>query len=262
MNTRHYSIRGLGGRAALALGVAGVVTALAGAGLAGASPGATAVQTIKSGAGPGWPNTLRSSDFVRRVDNPWFPLTPGSRYLYRGVKEGKHMADRVRVTQRTKTILGVHATVVHDEVLIHRKPREVTNDFYAQDRRGNVWYFGENTKELNRSGDVITREGSFEAGVDGARAGLFFPRRPGVGVKARQEFYKGHAEDRFQVLDRSAHVSVPYVTSDHAVRTKEWTPLEPNVLDNKYYVHGVGTVLEVAVKGPTERLHLVRFESG
>ncbi len=228
--------------------------------IAAAAPASAA--TIQSGAGPGWPKTLTSSDFVRRVDNPYFPLEPGSHYRYRGVKEGKPIVDVMRVTHRTKTVLGVKATVVHDEVLIHGKPREVTNDYYAQDKRGNVWYFGEATKELTASGRVTTHEGSFLAGRRGARAGLFFPAHPRPGVSARQEFSKGHAEDHFQVLDRHARISVPFVSSRNAVRTKEWTPLEPKVLDNKYYVRGVGTVKEIAVKGPVERLHLVAFKRG
>jgi hypothetical protein len=243
---------------ALAAGAALGVAAL-GVGTAAGHPSCP----IKSGAGSGFPRKcLRPSDFVRHVSNPWFPLQPGSRWHYRGVKDRTATIDNVRATHRTKRILGVRTTVVHDEVLVHGRAEEVTNDFYAQDRRGNVWYFGENTKELDRHGHVTSREGSFLAGRLGARAGLFFPAHPRPGDSARQEFFKGHAEDHFQVLDRAAHVSVPYVTTNHAVRTKEWTPLEPNVLDNKYYVRGVGTVREIAVKGPVERLELVAFKRG
>jgi hypothetical protein len=257
MNWKNHSIRGT---AILALGLA---SALIGGGSAIAAATAPAgLQTlgpIKSGAGPGWPATLSPSDFVARVDNPWFPLKPGSKYRYRGNKEGTRMTDVVKVTHRTKTILGVKTTVVHDVVRTHGRREEVTNDFYAQDRHRNVWYFGEATKELDRHGNTISTEGSFKAGVDGARAGVYISGHPKVGQSARQEFYRGHAEDHFKVLDRNARVSVPYVTSRHALRTKEWTPLEPNVLDNKYYVRGVGSVREVAVKGPVERLRLVSF---
>ena len=247
---------------AIGVGVAAIAAALAVGPMAGAASSAHSAGTIKSGAGPGWPKTLRPSDFVRHVSNPWFPLKPGSRWHYRGVKEGVRMIDNVHATHKTKKILGVRTTVVHDEVLMHGRPEEVTNDFYAQDRHGNVWYFGENTKELDRHGHVTSREGSFIAGRKGARAGLFFPANPRPGVSARQEFFKGHAEDHFRVLSRHAHVSVPFVSTHHAVKTKEWTPLEPKVLDNKYYVHGVGTVREIAVKGPVERLDLISFKRG
>jgi hypothetical protein len=260
MNRKSHSIRT---RAMLTLGVASALIAVGSASAAGSAPaGAQRAGPIKSGAGPGWPATLSPSDFVARVDNPWFPLKPGSRYRYKGNKEGTRMIDVLRVTHRTKTILGVKTTVVHDKVLMHGRPEEVTNDFYAQDHHGNVWYFGEATKELDRHGNTISTEGSFKAGVDGARAGLYIPGHPKVGQSARQEFYVGQAEDHFKILDRNARVSVPYVTTRHALRTKEWTPLEPNVLDNKYYVRGVGTVREVAVKGPVERLRLVSFHKG
>jgi hypothetical protein len=238
----------------VAAAIAVALTAVVGLASAGQAPG-----PIKSGAGPGWPATLSPSDFVRHVDNPYFPLKPGSKWRYKGNKEGTRMTDALRVTYRTKTILGVKATVVHDVVRMHGRPEEVTNDFYAQDRHGNVWYFGEATKELDRHGNVVSTEGSFKAGVDGARAGLYIPGHPKVGDTARQEFYAGHAEDHFKVLDRKASVSVPFVSTQKALRTKEWTPLEPNVVDNKYYVRGVGTVREVAVKGPVERLELVSF---
>ena len=240
--------------------IGGIVGAASTGVLAEVAVGARGSGTFKSGAGPGWPKTLRPSDFVARVDNPWFPLRPGSVYRYRGIKERTPMVDVVHVTHRKKTILGVHATVVHDVVSVHGRPEEVTDDWYAQDRHGNVWYFGERTKELNRHGKVISREGSFTAGRNGARAGLYIPGHPRVGTHARQEFFRGHAEDHFRVIDRSARVSVPFVSSRHALRTREWTPLEPGVVDNKYYVRGIGTVREIAVKGPVEKLRLISFK--
>ena len=228
--------------------------------VAGTSRAADRTATIESGAGPGWPTALSSGDFVAHVDNPWFPLVPGSKYVYRGREGSTRMTDVLRVTRRTKRILGVRTTVVHDVVRKHGRPEEVTNDWYAQDRHGNVWYFGEATRNLDRHGHVISTEGSFKAGRDGARAGVYISGHPQVGQRARQEYYKGQAEDRFRVLDLDAHAAVPYVTTHHALRTREQTPLEPGVVDNKYYVRGVGTVREVAVKGPTERLRLVSLE--
>jgi hypothetical protein len=217
---------------------------------------------IESGAGPGWPATLQPSDFVARVDNPWFPLQPGSEYRYTGLKDRLKTVDVVKVTDRTKPILGVDTTVVHDVVSVDGRPEEMTDDYYAQDRHGNVWYFGEATKELESHGNTVSTEGSFQAGVNGARAGVLIPGHPKVGLVARQEFLKGQAEDHFKVLDLNARVSVPFVSSHHALRTAEWTPLESGVLDNKYYVRGIGTVREIAVKGPVERLRLVSFKRG
>lgn len=248
------SNRSIATRGILALVIA---CALTGGGAAPAAAG-----PIMSGAGPGWPATIGPSDFVPQVTNPWFPLKPGSVWHYKGLKDGVKTTDTVTATHQTKHILGVATTVVHDVVKVKAKPEEVTDDFYAQDREGNVWYFGEETEELNAQGKPTSTEGSFEAGVDGARAGVLVPGKPKVGMVGRQEFLKGEAEDHFEVLDLKASVSVPYVSTQKALRTREWTPLEPGTIDNKYYARGVGTVREIAVKGPVERLRLISFRKG
>jgi hypothetical protein len=194
-----------------------------------------------------------TAGFGPRVDNPWFPLIPGTTFVYRGVKDGKAARDVVTVSHTTRTIQGVRCTSVSDRLYLAGRLEERTTDWYAQDRRGNVWYFGEATAELDRSGHVTSTEGSWLAGRHGARAGIYMPARPRVGQTGRQEYYKGHAEDHFAVVSVRARVSVPYLSSTRAVLTKEWTPLEPGTLDHKYHVRGVGQVKEVTVKGPTER---------
>jgi hypothetical protein len=244
------AILALGACCALVAGASLVATTTAAAQTTG---------TIASGAGPGWPATISTNDFVPRVTNPWFPLKPGGVWRYEGVKEGTKTTDVVTATHRTKKILGVTTTVVHDVVSVGGRPEEVTDDFYAQDRHGNVWYFGEETEELNRQGRPVSTEGSFEAGVEGARPGVLIPGHPKVGLVGRQEFLEGEAEDHFRVLDLKASVSVPFVSTGKALRTREWTPLEPAVVDNKYYARGVGTVREIAVKGPVEKLELVSY---
>ena len=196
-------------------------------------------------------------DFVRRVDNPWFPLIPGTTFVYRGVKDGKASKDVFSVTSVTKTIQGIRCTGVRDRLFLAGRLEERTTDWYAQDVHGNVWYFGESTAELDRAGHVTSTEGSWQAGRNGAQAGIYMTARPKVGQVRRQEYYRGHAEDHFSVLTLRASISVPYVSSDRALLTKEWTPLEPGTLDHKYYVRGIGEVKEVTVKGPTERAELV-----
>src|SRR5207253_5291768 len=124
---------------------------------------------------------------------------------------------------------------------------ERTTDFYAQDRRGNVWYLGEATEELAEHGRVTSREGSWLTGRDGAQPGIYMPAHPAVGSSARQEFYRGHAEDHFRVLDLNASLTTPYASSRHALLTREWTPLEPGAIDHKLYVRGIGTVREETV---------------
>jgi len=243
----------------------GMALALIGGGSAVAASTQAASQKpgpIKSGAGPGWPSTLKPRDFVARVDNSWFQLLPGSEWRYKGSKGNTKTIDVVSVTRSTKRILGVNTTVVHDVVSVNGRPEETTNDYYAQDRHGNVWYFGEATRTLDKNGNTLSTEGSFQAGVNGARAGVLIPGHPRVGQTGRQELLAGQAEDQFKVLDLNAYVSVAFVSSQHAWRTNETTPLEPNVLDNKYYVRGIVTVREVTVKGPHELLELVSYKKG
>lgn len=197
------------------------------------------------------------SEFAPRVDNPWFPLHPGTVLLYRGRKDGEPSRERLAVLSEAKTILGVRATVVNDKLYIRGKLEERTRDWYAQDRHGNVWYLGEATAELNPNGSVKSREGSWQAGVDSARAGIFMPAHPHPGQVGIQEMYKGEAEDHFRVLSRKARVTTPAAASRHALLTREWTPLEPGVVDHKLYVKGIGTVLEETVKGGDELNELV-----
>jgi hypothetical protein len=201
--------------------------------------------------------TFGRPGFTARVDNPWFPLRPGTTYVYRGVKDRRPTRDVVTVTRKTTKIDGTPCAVVHDRLYLGGRLEERTTDWYSQDKQGNVWYFGESTAELDRQGRVTSTEGSWRAGRDGARAGIYMPAPPRLGQAGRQEFYRGHAEDHFQVVSLRAVVHVPYVSSKRALLTKEWTPLEPGVLDHKYYVHGIGTVLEQTVKGGDERNALV-----
>jgi hypothetical protein len=199
----------------------------------------------------------KAAAFATRIDNEWLPFRRGTVFVYRGVKDGKRSRDVVRVTTRTKLIDGVRCTAVDDRLYLRGRLAERTTDWYAQDARGNVWYFGEATAELDARGHVKTREGSWVAGVHGARAGIYMPGRPRVGATGRQEYLRGHAEDHFRVLSLRARVTAPFVTSRRALLTKEWTPLEPGVIDHKYYVRGIGTVKEITAHGPKETNILV-----
>jgi hypothetical protein len=192
-----------------------------------------------------------------RVDNRWFPLRPGNKLVSRGTESGNRIRDPFFVTYQTKVIDGVTCRAVHDKVIQNGILRERTTDWYAQTRRGTVWYFGERTAELNRRGHVVSREGSFRSGRHGAEAGIFMPAHPRVGQSFKQENAPGRAEDRFRILDLSASVSTPVLGSSHAMLTRETTPLEPGVVDHKYYIRDIGTVRELTVKGGTESLKLV-----
>ena len=196
--------------------------------------------------------------FTAKVDNPWFPLKPGTRYEYVGVRDGEPSRDVVVVTHQVRTIEGAPCVAVSDRLYVAGKLRERTTDWYTQDRHGNVWYFGEDTAELDRNGHVTSTEGSWLAGRDGARPGTYMPAHPRVGQSGRQEYYKGHAEDHFRV----AAVINSVAGRPASVLTEESTPLEPGVLDTKLYVRGIGTVLELNVKGGNERNQLISVTHG
>lgn len=201
-----------------------------------------------------FPPDFEAGDFHgAKIDNKWYSLTPGTQFVYQGVKEGKSARDVVTVTPAAKRILGVPTTVVHDQLFLDGQLAEETHDWYAQDEDGNVWYFGEATQELE-NGMVTSREGSWQAGVGGAAPGLIMESDPKVGHAYAQEHFKGQAEDHARVLSLSA-ATAGY---EGAQLTREWTPLEPGVIDHKYYVPGVGLVRETTAKGPQEALVLVK----
>jgi len=219
-----------------------------GAATIGALTALGAAVATSSGASPG---------FSAQVDNPWYPLKPGTTYMYRGAKDGQASRDVFTVTHQTTTIDGAPCVVVNDRLFLSGHLEERTTEWFSQDKQGNVWYFGENTATLDKNGHVTSTSGAWRAGVDGAKPGIFMFAHPTVGRSAQQEFFKGEAEDHFQVLSLHATVHVPYRSSKQAMLTKEWTPLEPGTIDHKLYLRGVGTVLEQTVKGGSERAALV-----
>jgi hypothetical protein len=196
--------------------------------------------------------------FARHITNPYLPYRPGSTWVYAGVKDGVTQTDVVHVTDRTRMIDGVRCTSITDVATHGARVLERTIDWYAQDRRGNVWYFGEATKAYGPAGQVDT-SGSWLAGVHGARPGIVMTAHPAVGDAHRQEYWAGHAEDQYWLVDLGSRVSVPFGTFARAARTLEWSRLEPGVIDEKMYVRGVGVVQERAAEGPPEVARLVRF---
>jgi hypothetical protein len=245
------------------LPLAGVLLALASCG-EGEEPAATgATEGAVAPALPqgGEPFPLEPADFVAEIDNPYWPMAPGSRWVYRET-DGKGGVQRVvvTVTDRTKTIQGIEATVVHDVVSEDGEVIEDTYDWFAQDRWGNVWYLGEDTTEYE-DGKTSTA-GSWEAGVDGAQAGVVMPAQPEVGLAYRQEYYAGEAEDAGEILSLDEQVEVPFGAFDGVLQTKDWTPLDPKILEHKFYAKGIGPVLAQTVSGGSDREELLSFEPG
>jgi hypothetical protein len=198
--------------------------------------------------------------FTAHVTNPWFPLRPGTTYVHEGTADGRPVRDVFRVTRRTKVVDGARCVVIDDRVFTNGRLSERTTDYYTQDEDGNVWYFGEDTAEIDAKGRVRSRAGTWRAGVRGARPGLFMPADPKVGEHHFQEQARGRAEDEYRVTRRDATVTVPYGTFHDALVTHEWTPLEPGIKGRKVYARGVGQVLEQAITGEQETLALVRVD--
>ncbi len=198
------------------------------------------------------------------IDNPYWPMKPGSRWVYRETDdEGANLRVEVTVTDKTKRVAnGAIARVVRDEVTENGAPVELTDDWYAQDRAGNIWYLGERTAEYE-NGKVKTRAGSFEAGVDGAKAGIIMPAHPRPGMEYRQEYYKGQAEDRARVLSVDDQAEVPAGHFRNTLTTRDENPLDPKVLEYKLYARGVGPVLVLSPSGGAGgREELVSFRRG
>ena len=197
------------------------------------------------------------ANFVSTVDNPRWPLKPGTGFHFRGSRGTTPQTDDEIVTHRTIEILGIRCTVVRDTVSEHGRPVERTLDFYAQDKEGNVWYMGEDSFELQH-GRFVKASDSWLAGVDGAKPGIIMPAHPQAGDSYRQEYYPpGEALDEAHVLGYRGHVTVPYGMFKHVLVTSEFSPLEPQT-EEKYYVAGVGEILERVVKGHHEEFRLVR----
>jgi hypothetical protein len=203
------------------------------------------------------PVELDPAEFTSTIDNPWMPFAVGFRWVYRET-DGQGGEQRVEVTvlDETREIMGIEARVVHDVVTEDGELVEDTFDWYAQDADGNVWYLGEDTKEFE-DGKVATTAGSWEAGVDGAQPGVLVPAEPEDGMTYRQEYYAGEAEDAAEVLSLDEKVEVPLGSYENVLMTKDFTPLQPDVLEHKFYARGVGMVLALAIYGGSDREELV-----
>jgi hypothetical protein len=208
------------------------------------------------------PVELDPAEFSVEIDNPYWPMRPGSRWVYRESGEGGTQRVVVTVTGKTRRIAdGIEARVVHDVVTQEGEPVEVTDDWYAQDAAGNIWYLGESTAEYEE-GKVVSRAGSWEAGVDGAQPGVALPADPRAGLAYRQEYYAGEAEDRAKVLSTGEQAEVPFGHFDRVLLTKDLVPLEPRVLEYKLYAPGVGPVLVLDASGAAGREELISYRTG
>jgi hypothetical protein len=195
--------------------------------------------------------------FARQVDNPYFPLKPGTGFHMEGVRGRTPQRDDSVVLRKHKRILGIRCAIVRDTVSEHGRAVELTFDWYAQDKDGNVWYMGENSLE-RKHGRFVRASDSWKSGVDGAKPGIIMPGRPRPGEAYRQEYYPpGEALDQARVVGLKGKATVPYGSFDNLLVTLERSPLEPQT-EKKYYARGLGEVKETVVKGHHETFSLVR----
>lgn len=246
--------------AALALTACGNDTATT-AGDTSTSTASTIEPVIDPGDGGRYAPTLDPADFVALIDNPYLPLRSGARWVYEGDSDGEHERIEVVVTGETRPIAGITATVVRDTVHVGGEMVEDTYDWFAQDRDGNVWYLGEDSHEIV-AGEVVNDDGSWEHGVDGAIAGIVMPARPEVGHAFRQEFYAGEAEDMGEILEIGAAKQIGLGSYDDVVVTRDWSPLEAETVEEKWYAAGVGKIYEVHTAGKQGTVELVEFDPG
>ena len=207
--------------------------------------GAIAVNEARAAVNP--------SDFVRTVDHPYYPLAPGTTYHFEGTLD----ATSVRiVTHETKVVQGVVCTVVRERAISEGVVSEESLDWFAQDKEGNVWFFGEDSRHFDANGVLTNTQGSWEAGVNGAVAGMIMPALPQLGQTYQQEFAPGVAEDMATVLELTAGVQTPFGTFAHCMLTREFSRLSPEEIEQRYYAPGIGLVLAIQVSGESEQLEL------
>ena len=272
MRIKHNSkLTGITAAGVVCAGALGIATGCGGDGAASASSNSEAATTETTAATSAElpqgsePANLDPADFTTGIDNPYFPMKPGNKWIYEETDTvGGHERVVVEVTDKTKMIAnGVEARVIRDTVSEKGVPVEITDDWYAQDSAGNIWYLGEYVSNY-KDGKVVDHTGSFEAGVDGAEAGVAMPANPTAGMEYRQEYYAGEAEDEGAVITVGQEsVEVPFGFFDKDVlMTRDLVPTEPKVEELKFYAPGVGPLLSVHTDGTGGRGELVKFVEG
>ena len=192
--------------------------------------------------------------YVSVIDNPYVPMKPGTTLFYKGTKDERRADREFEVLAKTKVVNGVTCVIAEDRVSLGGKPAEKTIGYYAQDKDGNVWYFGEESQELDKKGHVLKSEG-WLAGTDGATPNLLMSAHPEVGDRFKHAFTGGITE----VLKLAASVDVPYGAFKDALLIKDWNPAEPDTVSQKFYLSGIGEARDVDVKGQSEDIKLVKI---
>lgn len=205
---------------------------------------------------------IKPEDFTKStvINNPYFRFDAGKTYIYQGQTEDG--LERIVVKRRaiTKQIMGITCVVVNDSVTLNGILIENTDDWYAQDNTGNVWYFGEDVKNYNTNGTYKDKGGSWEAGADGAKPGIVMPANPQKGLAYRQEYYFGEAEDEAEIVETGLTVTTVLGTFNNVLKTRDFTALEPDANENKFYAPNLGLIKEFNITD-NEEIVLIKIEN-
>ncbi len=193
------------------------------------------------------------------INNPWLSLPLGREFEYEGeTDEGTEVVE-IEISGDTKNVMGVKTLVYRDKVYVDGELVEDTRDYLAQDDSGNVWYFGEDVDNYE-AGVLADHDGAWLAGKDGALPGYWLPASPTVGMSYKQEYYEGEAEDEAEVISLHETVTIDLGTFKDCLKTKDTTPLEPDVIEYKYYCKQVGGLVLEENPESDERIELVEHE--
>jgi len=198
--------------------------------------------------------------FTSTIDNPYLPLIPGTTFTLIGTSDGREQRNTISVTAALRTIVGVDCVVVRDQVFEGGTLLEDTYDWFAQDSMGRVWYFGEDSTAYEDG--KASKDGSWETGTDGAQPGIVMQADMTIAQAYRQEYYPGEAEDMAQIIETGGTITVPYGSFTNTVTIKEWSPLEPDVVEHKTYAPGIGMVHSISISGEEEEFALVDMQTG
>lgn len=224
-------------------------------------PASETTAVIDPGDGGEYAPDVDPAGFVDVIDNPYMPLRVGSTWVYEGESDGETVRIEIEVLDERRHVMGISAVVLRDAEYVDGELVEETFDWFAQDADGNVWYLGEDTHEFEE-GTVVSDAGAWEAGVDGALPGIVMPADPAAGDAFRQEFYAGEAEDMGEITDVGVTRSIGLGEYDDVVVMIHWTPLEPDVVEEKWYARGVGVIYETHLTGEESSVELVEFTPG
>jgi hypothetical protein len=220
------------------------------------APEATKSQAVTPSTNPGTDDTytpeIIPANFTDKIDNPYMPLAPDTTFIYDGQTEKGKEHNETTVSSETKVIMGVTCVVVNDQVVVDGVLEEKTQDWYAQDNKGNVWYFGEDSKDYE-DGKVVSTAGSWEAGINGALPGIVMQANPIIDETYRQEYFKNEAEDWATVMSLSETLTVPTGSYKEVLMTNEWSGLDnPPIYEHKYYAKGIGFLKTIYLEGGFE----------